>query len=311
MLIYYSDLELYRRLARRWLPASITIPRAERAQNDSADVAAAQKSSSRLRIIATLGRMIYSCLRDRGSGRREAMAQMAELTWRDEKLGARVRVALWLYQEVGEGNTFSKQQLRRAIPGIEQVDRRMRELRDAEWVIKTYRDMDGLRPGELYLEKIGIHVWEPGNRTAGLRSISGRVRREVMERDLHRCVRCGISAGEEYPDDPGKNARLTVGHVNPHKHGSDAQPEDLVTECDRCNEAAKHLTGAQLSPDQVWDRIEVLPKAEKVKLLKWMLADRRVMSRTEEAWARYRQLPAVKRDEIRQRLTSVVGTTTN
>lgn len=49
--------------------------------------------------------------------------------WRDEALGTRVRVALWLRDEVGEGRTFKKQALRSAIPGSEQVDRRMRDLR--------------------------------------------------------------------------------------------------------------------------------------------------------------------------------------
>ncbi|MBB2914647.1 hypothetical protein FHS43_005959 [Streptosporangium becharense] len=222
--------------------------------------------------------------------------------WRNPKLGARIRVALWLHGEIGEGQRFNKQQLRKAIPDVEQVDRRMRDLRPAGWVIKTYRDMASLSPDELYLEKIGTPIWEPGQRSVGLRSISGKVRRQVMERDLHCCLRCGISAGEPYPDDPTSTARLTMGHVNPHKHGSTATLEDLVTECARCNETAQHLTGVQLSPEQVWDRIKELPKKEKQKLLNWMAAERRSPSETEQVWARYRQLPAVHRAELRQRL---------
>lgn len=218
--------------------------------------------------------------------------------WRDPGLGARIRVALWLYHEVGEGRKFNKQQLRTAIPGVEQIDRRMRDLRPAGWVIRTYRDMASLSPDELFLEKIGTHVWEPGKRSAGLRSVSGKLRREVMDRDHHRCVRCGITAGEEYPDEPGSAARLTLGHVNPHKYGSKAQLDDLVTECARCNETAKQFTGVQLSAEQVWDRIQELPRREKEKLLQWMASGRRPMSPTENAWAHYRQLPAAQRDTI-------------
>lgn len=54
------------------------------------------------------------------------------LDWRDGALGTRVRVALWLRDEVGVGNVFSKAALRAAITGAEQVDRRMRDLRPVE-----------------------------------------------------------------------------------------------------------------------------------------------------------------------------------
>ncbi|MFD9941451.1 HNH endonuclease [Nonomuraea sp. NPDC059023] len=232
---------------------------------------------------------------------------MTDVVWTNAKLGTRIRVALWLYHEIGEGERFRKQQLRNAIPDIEQVDRRMRDLRPAGWIIRTYRDLANLSPDELLLEKIGAHIWEPGQRSAGLRAISGKVRREVMDRDGHRCVRCGIGAGEEYPDDPGSHARLTMGHVTPHKYGSTAQPEDLVTECARCNETAKHLTGVQFSSEQVWDRIQELPRKEKVKLLSWMAADRRAVSDTEKIWSHYRQLPAARRGTVKARLGTVLG----
>lgn len=232
---------------------------------------------------------------------------LEDVVWTNDKLGTRIRVALWLYTEIGEGQRFSKQQLRKAIPDVEQIDRRMRDLRPAGWIIKTYRDMASLSADELFLEKVGTHVWKPGQRSVGLRAISGKVRREVMERDGHRCVRCGVSAGEEYFDDPGSYARLTLGHVTPHKHGSGAQLEDLVTECARCNETTKHLTGVQFSAEQVWDRIQELPKKEKIKLLAWMAAGRRATTDTEQIWARYRQLPAAHRDDLEKRLGLVLG----
>jgi hypothetical protein len=44
---------------------------------------------------------------------------MSPRVWNDPKLkvGSMVRAALWLVEEVGEGNTFTKEQLREAFPG--------------------------------------------------------------------------------------------------------------------------------------------------------------------------------------------------
>lgn len=227
--------------------------------------------------------------------------------WRSESLGGRIRVALWLHDEVGEGNRFHKRDMRNAIQGVEQIDRRMRDLRPAGWVIKTYRDMASLKPDELYLEHIGAHVWEPGKRSEGLRSVGGKVRREVMDRDHHRCVRCGISAGEEYPGEPGTRARLTIGHVRAHAHGHGAEAENLVTECSRCNETAKQFTPPPFTVEYVRDEIRELSKSEKTKLLSWMTSDRRPMSRTEQVWARYRQLPGAERELLKTELADMLS----
>lgn len=228
--------------------------------------------------------------------------------WRDPAVGgARVRIALWLVSEVGEGEVFSKQQLRNAVPSIEQVDRRMRDLRSAGWVIDTYRDAVGLKPGELRLKRIGLPVWEEEHRSAGLRQISATTRRRVFERDGHRCVRCGITPGESYPGLPSRVARLTLGHIDPHKLGTASTEEHLVTECDRCNEPVKHLTGVQVDDTRVWDQIVELPRKDKTDLAKWIEFDRRPPSKVELVWALYRQLSASHREEIRARLNEALG----
>lgn len=222
--------------------------------------------------------------------------------WRNDKLGTRVRVALWLATEIGEGGIFAKSQLRDAMPGVEQIDRRMRDLRPAGWSILTYRDRSSLGPGELLLEKIGLPVWEKDHRAAGLRTVTATTRRRVMERDGHRCVRCGILAGERYPDESGATARLTVGHVNPHKYGSGATEADLVTECARCNETAKHLTGQQPDERRVWDELTELSRKDKQAVLNWLVAGRREPSPVERAVSHVWQLPAAHRDEIQTKL---------
>ncbi|MFJ5225757.1 HNH endonuclease [Streptomyces sp. NPDC088400] len=225
-----------------------------------------------------------------------------DLDWRNTDLGTRVRVALWLRDEIGEGGTFSKAALRAAISGAEQVDRRMRDLRPAGWVIKTNRDMPSLQPDQLYLETIGLPVWEQEHRAAGLRQISAKTRRFVYERDGHMCRRCGVGAAEAYPGEPGTHARLTLGHVNPHAAGSGAEAEDLITECARCNESVRDLTGVQMSRGQVWARVRELPVRQKRELHAWMAGDVRPLSPVQQAWGMYRQLPAAVRDEMKQDL---------
>ncbi|MFE3737435.1 HNH endonuclease [Streptomyces sp. NPDC059134] len=211
-------------------------------------------------------------------------------------------MALWLRDEIGVNGTFSKAALRAAISGAEQVDRRMRDLRPAGWVIRTNRDMPSLNPDQLYLEKVGLPIWEREHRAAGLRQISAKTRRYVYERDGHMCRRCGIGAAEAYADEPGARARLTLGHVNPHASGSGANAEDLITECARCNETVRDLTGVQMSREQVWVRVANLPLKDKRELHAWMTRDVRPLSPAEKAWGMYRQLPAAVRDEVERDL---------
>ncbi|WP_406419806.1 HNH endonuclease [Streptomyces sp. NBC_00842] len=226
--------------------------------------------------------------------------------WRNTTLGTRVRVALWLRDEVRVGNAFSKADLRAAIAGAEQVDRRMRDLRPAGWVIRTNLDKPSLWPEQLYLEKIGAPVWERTYRGAGLRQISAKTRRDVYARDQHMCRRCGVGAAEAYPDEPGSTARLTLGHVNPHAEGNTSHAEDLITECARCNELVRNLTGVQMDSAQVWERVKVLPSRQKQELLEWMTADVRPLRPVERAWGMYRQLPAALRDQMASDLRSLL-----
>ncbi|MEV6910887.1 hypothetical protein [Amycolatopsis sp. NPDC051071] len=213
-----------------------------------------------------------------------------------------MRVALWLAAEVGEGGHFVKQQLREAMPGVEQIDRRMRDLRPAGWSILTYRDRTSLAPGQLLLEKIGLPVWEKEHRSAGLRVVTASTRRRVFERDGNRCIRCGILAGEIYPDETAVSARLTVGHVEAHKYGSGAGEENLVTECARCNETAKHLAAPRFDERQVWDEISELPRKDKQVILNWLAAGKREPSRVERVMSHLWQLPGLQRDEISRKL---------
>ncbi|MET9297445.1 hypothetical protein [Streptomyces sp. NPDC003077] len=92
------------------------------------------------------------------------MAEAELPDWTDQKMGTMVRAALWLVSEVGEGNVFTREQLRAAFPDVAQIDRRVRDLRELGWQIATNRDDALLRPHESRFVRTGEPVWEPGVR---------------------------------------------------------------------------------------------------------------------------------------------------
>lgn len=214
-----------------------------------------------------------------------------------------VRVAKFI-AGLGEGSQFTMQQIREACPGIEQIDRRMRELRELGWQIDTYKTSDSLAPQELRITKIGEPVWEPGSRRRVGRGISATIRRQVFDRDGHHCVPCGIGAGESYPGQPGLGkARLTIGHYQPKGRAGD--PDDIAnlrTECAICNESVRDMTPAVVDVSLVRVQMKNLARKDKATLGRWMLQQQRDHTTLEELWMKIRQLPAPIRDELQQEL---------
>jgi hypothetical protein len=228
--------------------------------------------------------------------------------WKDASKGAMRRAAHWLATNVGEGQKFSKAQLRKAIPDIEQVDRRARDLRKYGWVINNYRDgPPGLRPDELRVAKIGDRIWELDYKAPKGDSVSAKTKRRVFDRDNNRCVVCGIGAGEEYPTLPGTHARLTVGHLNPKARKGLNDPDNLRTECSICNEPSRHLTAAPVDVDLLKAQLRELARADKQRLMDWIATGHRTFPEVDRIWMQIRQLPAPKRDEVRKLLEQLTG----
>jgi hypothetical protein len=226
--------------------------------------------------------------------------------WRNPKYGSRNRVAHWLATEIGEGEVFTKYALRDALPGIEQVDRRMRDLRPLGWVIRTYKDMPTLSAHELFLEKIGDRVWESTYRPQRASRISAATRRAVFERDGRCCMVCGIDLGTEYPDRPGVVARPTIGHWLPKERGGTDDVSNLRAECHLCNETARNLTAQPGDPGLLMRQLRELPRTDKQQLANWMLAGRRTFSKAERFWAEFKQLPAPLQDDVRAYLGTML-----
>src|SRR3954452_13389047 len=111
------------------------------------------------------------------------MGVMTVPDWKTSTKGTRVRVALWLHSEVGDGGTFKKAQLREAFPGVEQIDRRMRDLRAEGWVLATYREDRSLEPDELRLVQVGGRVGEPTYRSRQSSTITDKERKAVFAAD--------------------------------------------------------------------------------------------------------------------------------
>ncbi len=208
-------------------------------------------------------------------------------------------VAHWLVNEVGIGGTFEMADLRAARADA-QIDRRMRDLRPMGWSIPSNKDAHGLASGMYRLDVVGTLV-KPAN-------VSGRVRREVFERDHHRCLICGVAANESYPDDPNHVARLQIGHIVPKGQGGLlTDKSNLRTECERCNAAVRDNQLEQVSAASVVTQVQNLKRSEKANLLKWIRAGRRELEVDEQAYYRWRRLSPEARDGIEDYLAKYFG----
>ncbi|MEV6718750.1 hypothetical protein AB0M48_42705 [Lentzea sp. NPDC051208] len=201
-------------------------------------------------------------------------------------------------QQVGEGNRFTKGQLREVFPGVAQADRRIRDLRDYGWVILTNAEDATLTAGDQRFMKAGVPVWDPVARRAAApqKAVSAKEKKAVLARDSYMCTSCGISGGEEYLDDSNQPAVLSVTRLEVVM--PDGEQEILLTtECKRCRAGSD---GVPVRADDVLEAIKGLDQADRARLLRWMNRGRRGSTALERAWNSYRRLP----DEARKAVTA-------
>ena len=144
------------------------------------------------------------------------------------------------------GVVVTNSQLREVAKPATEFTRRVRELRLEEgWPIRTHNDSADLRPGEYLLES------EPPERkdVVFARSISSRVRAEVLDRNGFTCQMCGLTPGDTDPN-TGRKVRLHVGHIMDKSLGGSDQPQNLRALCSTCNEGAKNFTTEK--PSKIW-----------------------------------------------------------
>jgi hypothetical protein len=211
--------------------------------------------------------------------------------WDDPNLkaGTMVKGALWLLQEVGVGNVFTKADIRETFPDAAQADRRIRDLRDYGWVLHTSADDATVLREQTRFVSPGAEVWDRRARRAAAqdKGLSAKARDAVMERDEFMCTVCGISGAEEYPDDNTQTAVLSV--MRQSVSGPDGGSTDAyVTVCKRCKSGR---SGRIVDPLRVQRAIEDLGDAERQLLWQWIRAGRRTIAPAERAWAMYQSLP--------------------
>ena len=215
---------------------------------------------------------------------------MAQPAWDDTSVGGTmVRGALWLLQVVGEGNTFTKNQLREAFPGVSQVDRRIRDLRDYGWVVySSSEDATLLREDQRFVHA-GVPVWDRNARLANSpdSAISNKDRHLTLARDGYMCTLCGIAGGETYPDDSLMTAVLGVSRRIQQGIGGQ-QRQLLVTECKRCRSGGP---STPLSPDEALAVASELDADDMRRLQRWLERGRRGATQLDRAWAAYLRVP--------------------
>jgi hypothetical protein len=215
---------------------------------------------------------------------------------------SRAAVRDFLRNQVGVGGTFTMGQLREAVPNVNQVDRRMRDHRQAlpiPWIIASSQTDRSLPTDTYRLDQIGGDIIPSGP--------SARIRREVFEAAGNRCQVCGIGAGEEYADFPGEVARLQLGHWVPLDQGGPRLARgNFRAECHRCNGGIRNRTGAVATTASVMVRVQSLARARQDQLLAWLEQGRRDETDAERLFYELRQLPPTGQDEVIAELRRLV-----
>ncbi|GAB4584301.1 HNH endonuclease [Nocardia sp. IFM 10818] len=221
--------------------------------------------------------------------------------WRDDKVGGTmIRSGLWLVHEIGEGNIFTKEQLREAFPGVSQVDRRVRDLRKYGWVILANTEDAHLLADEQRFVETGVHVWDKEARRKAdqAMTVPATDRQAVFERDGYMCTVCGIGGGEPYVDDSNSTAVLAVARRRTLLPGGGDEIM-LVTECKRCHTGARDKT---TNASDVLAEIQSLDASDRRRLARWIDRGRRGSTPLDRAWNGYRRLPADAREQVQNAL---------
>lgn len=250
-----------------------------------------------------------------------AYSPSGELWWKlsiwsgkkTQRFGAEPKLASWLTFNMKVGEVFTIRQLRKVLGNTigpndhEHFNRRFRNLRRYGWIVLSSRDAGDLKPDQYRLKQIGAPIWLGKSKYDSKRT-SDKMRRQILDRDGYRCVLCGIGAGEPYPDEPARLARLTIGHFVADSLRGPNDPENLRTECSRCNEPAKEEAQRTESATEIWPKIRNLRRAHKTGLLTWIEKGFRERDDVDRLFDQVRTLPALQRDEIHSKLKRSVIT---
>ena len=165
-------------------------------------------------------------------------------------ISAKERIRQFLCSHVGE--VVTAKQLQKVVgPEVTEWARRVRELRNDEgWPISTHNDDNTLKPGEYRLIELPPSLSAPQNEYRFSKSVSARLRAEVLERNGYTCQMCGAGAGDPDDQNPGRKVRLHVGHIIDRSHGGKDTLSNLRALCSTCNQGAKNIVAEP--PSWAW-----------------------------------------------------------
>ena len=156
-------------------------------------------------------------------------------------------------------------ELREVSGNISEWARRVRELRSEEgYKILTHNDRSTLKPGQYLLE-------DPVPQPAFERSISKEIRAFVLDRNGFTCQQCGAVAGEPHPHDPGRKARLHIGHIIDKSQGGSDEPSNLRALCSICNEGSANLTLDRPSAHKLLVQVRRAAGNDQLTVLEWLV----------------------------------------
>jgi 5-methylcytosine-specific restriction endonuclease McrA len=181
------------------------------------------------------------------------------------KPGSKERIRQFLLANIGR--VITSIEIRDAAGSdVSEWARRVRELREDEgWPILTHNDNAGLKPGQYLLknappDKLNVRF---------ARSISGRLRAEVLDRNGFTCQMCGLTPGEIDPE-TGRKVRLHIGHIVDKNIGGKDELSNLRTLCSTCNQGAKNITTEK--PTGIWllSQVRRAGQDEQLAVLEWL-----------------------------------------
>jgi len=160
------------------------------------------------------------------------------------RVGSKEKIRQFLLANIGR--VIESHELQTAADGAVQYSRRLRELRDEEgWRILSHNDTTDLKPGQYLLRE------KPSRKTRPTfaRSISARLRAEVLDRNGFTCQMCGLTPGEIDPA-TNRKVRLHIGHIKDKSLGGKDELSNLRALCSTCNQGAKNITTEKAS--SIW-----------------------------------------------------------
>ena len=180
------------------------------------------------------------------------------------RTGSKEKIRQFLLANIGR--VIESHELQAAADGAVQYSRRLRELRDEErWPILSHNDSKDLKPGQYLLRE------RPEEKTLPqfARTISARIRAEVLDRNGFTCQMCGLTPGEIDPA-TNRKVRLHIGHVKDKALGGKDELSNLRALCSTCNQGAKNITTEKASAIWLLAQIRRAGQDEQLAVYDWL-----------------------------------------